>query len=69
MDKGEEVSITMSNCTKGVVLCSVMGYEKCAEGTKVNVLEMECLKVLLECHKWIELGMRRCVGELELKGS
>ena len=29
-----------------------------AERMKVNVLEMKC-------HEWIELGMKRCVGELE----
>ena len=34
-----------------------------AERRKVNVLEMKCLR--LECHEWIELGMKRCVGELE----
>ena len=36
-----------------------------AERRKVNVLEMKCL----ECHEWIELGMKRCVGELEYKVS
>ena len=36
-----------------------------AERRKVNVLEMKCLRVWLECLEWIELGMKRCVGELE----
>ena len=36
-----------------------------AESRKVNVLEMKCLKVWLEYREWIELGMKRCVGELE----
>ena len=39
------------------------------ERRKVNVLEMKCLRSSLECHEWIELGMKRCVGELEQKGS
>ena len=39
-----------------------------AERSKVYVLEIKCLKSL-ECHEWIELGMKRCVGELEYKGS
>ena len=36
-----------------------------AERRKVNVLEMKCLRSLLECREWIELGMKRCVRELE----
>ena len=36
-----------------------------AERREVNVLEMKCLRSFLECHEWIELGMKRCVGELE----
>ena len=36
-----------------------------AERRKVNVLQMKCLRSWLECRKWIELGMKRCVGELE----
>ena len=37
-----------------------------AERRKVNVLEMKCLdEVRLECLEWIELCMKRCVGELE----
>ena len=39
-----------------------------AERRKVNDLEMKCLKSLvgdLEYHEWIELGIRRCVGELQ----
>ena len=39
------------------------------ERRKVNVLEMKCLRSLVECREWIELGMKCCVGELELKGS
>ena len=34
-----------------------MGYE--------NVLEMKCLRSLVGVREWIELGMKRCVGELE----
>ena len=36
-----------------------------AKRRKVNVLEMKCLRSFLECHVWIELGMKRCVGEME----
>ena len=39
------------------------------ERRKVNVLVIKCLRSWLECYKWIELGMKRCVGELEYKGS
>ena len=35
-----------------------------AEGRKVNVLEMKCLRCLIGVSR-IELGMKRCVGELE----
>ena len=37
---------------------------RCAERREVNVLEMKLEKFWLECHKWIELGMKRCVREL-----
>ena len=40
-----------------------------AERRKVNYLEMKCLRSLVESHECIELGMKRCVGELELKWS
>ena len=40
-----------------------------AERRKVNVLEMKYLRVWLECHDLIKLGMKRCVGELELEGN
>ena len=36
-----------------------------AERRKMIVLEMKCLRSWLECREWIELGMKRCVGELE----
>ena len=36
-----------------------------AERRKVNVLEMKCLRSVGECREWIELGMKRCVAELE----
>ena len=36
-----------------------------AERRKVNVLEMKCLRSLVGVSRWIELGMKRCVGELE----
>ena len=32
-----------------------------AERRKVNVLEMKCLRVWLECREWTELEMKRCV--------
>ena len=35
------------------------------ERRKVNVLEMKCLRNLVECHELIELGMNRYVGELQ----
>ena len=35
-----------------------------AERRKVNVLEMKCLRSLVEFHEWIELGMKRCVFEV-----
>ena len=40
-----------------------------AKRRKVNALEMMCLRVRLECHEWIELGMKKYVGELEWKRS
>ena len=58
------MSIRRSNCTNGVVQSRGMGYGS-AERRKVNVLAMKCLRVWLECHEWIELGMNRYVGELE----
>ena len=27
------------------------------ERRKANILEMKCLRSLVECHEWIELGM------------
>ena len=37
-----------------------------AERRKVNFLEMKCLRSLLGVsRKWIDLRMKRCVGELE----
>ena len=45
------------------------GAETCGmrsdERRNVNVLGMKFFKVWLECHEWIEYGMKRCVGELE----
>ena len=35
-----------------------MGYES-TERRKVNVLEMKCLRIWLECHEWIEFGIER----------
>ena len=38
----------------------------------MNVLEMKCLISLvgnLVYREWLEKGMKRCVGELEQKGS
>ena len=39
-----------------------------ADRMKVYVLEIKCLRSLVGlsvCHEWIELGMKRCVEELE----
>ena len=36
-----------------------------AERGNVKVLEMKCLRSWRECHELIELGMKRCVEELE----
>ena len=38
-----------------------------AKRRKMNVLEMKCLRSFLGVSQmeWIELGMKRCVGELE----
>ena len=47
-----------------VFFCHVYGAAN-AERRKVNVLEMKCFRSLVECHEWIELGMKRCVGKLE----
>ena len=48
-----------------IVPTALYGAEACcmrsAERRKVNVLEMKCLRSL----EWIELGIKRCVGELE----
>ena len=60
MDKGQEVSILMSNSPTALYGADASGMRS-AERRKVNVLEMKCLRSLLECHEWIELGMRRCV--------
>ena len=53
---------------EGVIVPTLYGAEawgmRSAERRKVNVLEMKCLR-RLECHEWIELGMKRCVVELE----
>ena len=35
----------------------------------MNILEKKRLRSLVECHEWIELGLKMCVGELEEKGS
>ena len=36
-----------------------------AERRKVNVLETKCLRYLVGVSRMDELGMKRCVGELE----
>ena len=52
-----------------IVTAALYGAEawgmRSAERRKVNVLEIKCLRSLLECREWIDLGMKRCVGELE----
>ena len=52
-----------------IVPTALYGAEACgmrsAERRKVNVLEMKCLRSWLEYREWIELGMKRCVGELK----
>ena len=43
---------------EGVIVPTAWGMRS-AERRKVNVLEMKCLReVWLECHEWIELGMK-----------
>ena len=37
------------------------------ERRKVNVLKMKCLRSLVVVSRMVELGMKRCVGELEYK--
>ena len=40
-----------------------------AERMKVNVREMKRLRSLVGVSEWIELGIKRCAGEKESKGS
>ena len=40
-----------------------------AERRKMNVLEMKCLRNLVGVSRMDRVGMKRCVGELESKGS
>ena len=72
MGSAEKVGIKSKSVSiyEGVIVPTTLyGAEalglRSAERRKVNVLEMKCLRSLLECHKWIELGMKRCLGELE----
>ena len=56
----EEVSTWRDNCTTGAAWSRGMGYEKCWEK------ECECSwDEVFEKFGWIELGIKRCVGELE----
>ena len=65
------LDINVKKCLyKGVIVPTEL-YEadawgmRSAERRKVNVLEMKCLRSWLECHEWIVLGIKRCIGELE----
>ena len=40
-----------------------------AERRKVNVIEMKCFRSLVGVSRLIKLGMKRCIEELEWKGS
>ena len=40
-----------------------------AERRKVNVLEMKCLRSFVAVSRIERVGMKRCLGELEWKGS
>ena len=42
---------------------------RCAERRKVNVLKILSLRNLVGVSQMVELGIKVCVGELELKGS
>ena len=52
-----------------IVLTALYGAEafdmRSPERRKVNVLEMKCLRSLVGVSRMVELGMTRCVGELE----
>ena len=48
-----------------IVPTALYGAEIWSMRRKMNVLEIKCLRSMLECREWIELGMKRCVGELE----
>ena len=65
------LGIKAKKCLYGGVIVPTVLYGaeawgmRSAERMVVNVLEMKCLKSLVECNEWIELGMMRCVGDLE----
>ena len=60
---------------EGVIALTVLLYGAEAWGTrsagkrKLDVLEMNYLRSLVECHEWIELGMKRYGLELESERS
>ena len=56
------MSIQRSNCTNSVVRSRGLGMRSVE---RRKVLEMKCLRSLVEVSRWIEVGMKRCVGELE----
>ena len=57
-DKGHKMSIWRSNCTQ-----QTHGLWEVLREGKWMLLRWNVWEVWLECHKWIELGMKRCVGE------
>ena len=56
---------------EGVIVVPTALYEaeawdmRSAERRKVNVPERKCLRSFVGVTRWVELGMKRCVGELE----
>ena len=52
-----------------IVPTALYGAEACgmrsAAGRKVNVLEKKCLRSSVGVLRWIELGMKRCLKDLE----
>ena len=47
-----------------VIVLQAWGMRSAAR-RKVNVLELRCLRSLVGVSRMVELGMKRCVGELE----
>ena len=67
--KNRGQAINATKCLYDGVIVPTVSYRaeawgmRSAERRRVTVLSMKCLEVWLECREWIELGMKRCVGE------